>query len=323
MTTKTPGTVINNIITNAVTNAITTGNVNVPGVVSSITSATGTSNIVADVSNLINDPSASNVGNVVNAVKVWLPEHEEYLRTLLSRSQQLSALYDDFSKWNQRISTFLKTPSVGITAITGAGALATTNMASAGPYKNLITVVIGAASMAVAACSALEAHKGFGPIATMAAKAKTDLDKLIDDIKLVLAQTPANRQLDGIVFVRDMYNMYVHIVEGAPSLPKNSSNHTAEIMQVLSMLSIGAANIAKVVLSSKEPKGQNTQQVATSVPAPALSLAPTKPTSYAMETPQSVSQPSVEKSKESVSQLMSRYINVLMSDPSRKYKLPK
>lgn len=147
-------------------------------------------------------------------VAAWVEDEEIYLKKLQSTCDALSKYFLRRFKHHRSIQGKFRLPAIVLSSVSGVASFGTTTFPKS--VQKWVSVVVGGVNIIIAILNTVEAYMKIADMLAKALTAHVALKKLADDIQCEISIPVEDRQMNGIVFLRDSYARYQQIMDQAP-----------------------------------------------------------------------------------------------------------
>jgi hypothetical protein len=148
--------------------------------------------------------------------RVWHDAEEDYLKQLHDLSLRLSKTYMQLYKVSHSKQTKLRLPTIIVSSFSGVASFGSTTFPPRA--QKYVSIAIGVVNVGIAMIQTYESYLKIGDTVAKSLSVANGLKKLADDIFTELYIPVADRDDDGIIFLRDCVNRYQVILDQAPPL---------------------------------------------------------------------------------------------------------
>lgn len=147
---------------------------------------------------------------------VWTREHEGYLKDLKATCEQLSSLHREGFRVLKKKLRLFKIPSIIVGSVSSMFSFGTGTFPAS--FQSSVSILVGATSLTIAILQSIEAFLKISERMAGHLASVQGYSKLAEDIHLETSLSPDDRSNQGIAFVRDVYDRYEKLNDGAPYL---------------------------------------------------------------------------------------------------------
>ena len=158
-------------------------------------------------------------------VAVWLPEEDDYLRSIHRSCSDLQCLYGAYHEHYKFRTAQFRLPAIVFGGLTSA--ISFSADAFPVPFRGYVNVFVGGTSLAIAILNTLESYFEYSKIMAGALSASLAFKKIADDILCELSLPMADRETAGVFFLRTVYTRYQHAISLAPYLNMSDDQRDA------------------------------------------------------------------------------------------------
>ena len=148
----------------------------------------------------------------------WDESEIKYLTKISSTCETMALRHREIYLRYKRYQARFRIPAIVISAITGMFSFGNANFPE--KYRGMVNIITGVSSVLIAVFNSLESYMKIGDVMSNSLLAATLFRKLKERIDCELALPVKDREMDGVVFVREVTEAYDKAFNIAPIIIK-------------------------------------------------------------------------------------------------------